>query len=84
MLAIPNYARMNRVGPPREYPGDRSVNYAPGATTSTGARLPGKAPTVAAPASPVILTPTGGAGNSAPADDRRYGRNTPLDSKVWI
>ena len=84
MVAIPNYARMNRVGPPPEYPGDRDVNYAPGATTSTGAKLPSRAPTVAAPASPIILTPTGGAGSTAPADNRRYGRRTAIDSKVWI
>ena len=84
MVAIPNYARMNRVGPPPEYPGDRHVNYAPGATTSSGAKLPSKAPTVAAPATPIILTPTGGSGNTAPADNRRYGRKAVVDSKVWI
>ena len=33
MLAIPNFARMNRVGPPDEYPSDDDVNYSPGATT---------------------------------------------------
>jgi len=36
MLAIPNYARMNRVGPPPEYPGRTEINYAPGATASAG------------------------------------------------
>ena len=30
MLAIPNYARMNRVGPPREYPADEENNRKPG------------------------------------------------------
>ena len=35
MTAIPNYTRMNRVGPPKEFLGDPSVNYAPGATTTT-------------------------------------------------
>ena len=84
MLAIPNYARMNRVGPPHEYLGDPDVNYAPGATTSTGSKAPAKAPTVAAPASPVILTASAGAGNTTPADNRRYGRKTAIDSKVWI
>jgi len=38
MLAIPNYARMNRVEAPKELPaGDPSVNYSPGATASAGA-----------------------------------------------
>jgi DUF1680 family protein len=37
MLAVPNYARMNRVEAPREQAaGDPSVNYAPGSTTSAG------------------------------------------------
>jgi len=36
MLAIPNYARMNRVGPPPEYPGRTGINYAPGATVNAG------------------------------------------------
>jgi DUF1680 family protein len=36
MLAVPNYARMNRVEKPKEEAvGDPSVNYAPGATTSS-------------------------------------------------
>jgi hypothetical protein len=30
MTAIPNYARMNRVGAPVEWLGDSNVNYAPG------------------------------------------------------
>ena len=37
MMAVPNYARMNRV--PQEQPevgGDNSVNYAPDATNSAG------------------------------------------------
>ena len=36
MTAIPNYTRMNRQGPPHEYPGEGNVNYAPG-TTANGA-----------------------------------------------
>jgi hypothetical protein len=38
MLAIPNYARMNRPGQePKELAaGDPNVNYAPGATTNAG------------------------------------------------
>ena len=38
MLAVPNYARMNRVEVPREQTaGDPSVNYAPGSTTNAAA-----------------------------------------------
>jgi DUF1680 family protein len=38
MLAVPNYARMNRVEPPKEHAaGDPSINYAPGSTTNAGA-----------------------------------------------
>jgi DUF1680 family protein len=38
MLAIPNYARMNRIGQePAEVIGDPNVNYAPGATAGTTA-----------------------------------------------
>jgi len=38
LLAIPNYARMNRVEPPKEHAaGDPSINYAPGSTTNAGA-----------------------------------------------
>jgi len=33
MLAVPNYARMNRVGAPHEYLGQEDVDYAPGTTT---------------------------------------------------
>jgi hypothetical protein len=38
MLAVPNYARMNRVAEPKpQVGGDSSVNYAPGATVSNKA-----------------------------------------------
>ena len=41
MLAVPNYARMNRVEPPKEHAaGDPSINYAPGATASAGTNPP--------------------------------------------
>jgi hypothetical protein len=30
MVAVPNFARMNRVAPPREYPGDAESDLAPG------------------------------------------------------
>ena len=86
LLAIPNYARMNRTSAPREYLDDHDINYAPGAsaTTSRGTKSPNKSGTVAAPASPVVLTRTAGAGNTTPAAIRRYGRNASADSKVWI
>ena len=84
MMAIPNYARMNRVGPPPDYPRETEVNYAPGATTSNGGKTPSKAPGIAAPALPVIVSQRRGAGNTGPADNRRYGAETSIDSKVWI
>lgn len=84
MMAIPNYARMNRVGAPAEYPRTAEVNYAPGATTSAGTTAPGKSQGIPAPATPVILTAQAGAGDTTPAGKRRYGRNTVIDSKVWI
>jgi DUF1680 family protein len=40
MTAIPNYARMNRVGAPREYPSDDDISYAPGSTTGVGLTSP--------------------------------------------
>ena len=37
MLAVPNYARMNRVARPNEQTaGDASINYAPGSTAVAG------------------------------------------------
>src|ERR1039457_51353 len=70
MLAIPNYARMNRVAQQRpEAAGDSSVNYAPGATASNNnSRAQGNTgtPLQAAPATP----------------PRRYQRRT--ESKVWM
>jgi hypothetical protein len=70
MLAIPNYARMNRVSQERpEVAGDSSVNYAPGATANnSNARTQGNAgtPLQAGPAAP----------------PRRYQRK--IESKVWM
>ena len=83
MLAIPNYARMNRVGPPHEYPGSDDINYAPGATTSTGAVTPARVRDTAVPAIPAIVTPSAGAGNTVPANDWD-GRRKMVESKVWI
>lgn len=75
MLAVPNYARMNRV--PQEHPeiaGDGSVNYAPGATNNSanknkpagnaGAAFPGAT-------KPATATPR-----------RRFQRK--VESKVWM
>ena len=83
MTAIPNYARMNRVGAPHEYPADDEINYAPGATTSAGTTTPSGSTKTATPLTPVIVNPNAGAGVTAPA--RRPGRPTPnVESKVWI
>ena len=84
LLAIPNYARMNRVGPPAAYPGDPEVDYAPGATTSAGTTTASATLATAAPPIPAIVTPKAGAGNTVPANHRRSGRSTRIDSKVWI
>jgi DUF1680 family protein len=72
MTAIPNYARTNRVGPPVEYLGDTNVNYAPGATTSAGAKAPSRA---AAPVTTATVPPNAGARNR---------RVMKAESKVWI
>jgi DUF1680 family protein len=72
MTAIPNYARMNRVGPPVEYLGDTNVNYAPGASISAGASTPSR---VGAPVTAATVPPNAGARN------RRVMR---AESKVWI
>jgi hypothetical protein len=34
LLAIPNYARMNRVGPPHSYPGEEDANSVPATSTA--------------------------------------------------
>ncbi len=84
MVAIPNYSRMNRVGPPHEYLGDPDINYAPGATTSSGGQTPSKVGDTAAPGTPVIVTPSSGAGNTTPANSRARKRSMQIESKVWI
>ena len=78
MLAIPNFARMNRVGPPREFLGDPAVNYAPGSTTSSG---PAPSNSNSNPG-----TVNNNAGNVAPATNPAVARRGPrkVDSKVWI
>lgn len=84
MTAIPNYARMNRVGPPADYLGDPEINYAPGATTSTGKKLSATVGDSAAPGTPVIVKPRAGAGTTALACDNPEARERQVDSKVWI
>jgi len=87
MIAIPNYARMNRMGPPAEYLEDTNVNYAPGTTTSTGAVTANRGPQKDAPATPAIATPqagTGNAGTSLVSSNRRDGDKVQVHSKVWI
>ena len=84
MLAIPNYARMNRVGPPPEYPGQHDVDYAPGATTSSGAKTASGNTHTASPPTPAIVTPKAGAGITVPARNAAYGHKHKVDSKVWI
>jgi DUF1680 family protein len=83
MMAVPNYARMNRVGAPHEYLGDPDIDYAPGATTSAGTTTASSTPKTAAPPTPVIVTPSVGAGNTV-AITRRRKRTTKVESRVWI
>jgi uncharacterized protein len=40
LLAIPNYARMNRVGPPPAYPGDEEENSGAAAPAGKERRKP--------------------------------------------
>jgi len=84
MMAVPNYARMNRVGPPHEYLGEVGVDYAPGATTSAGGGTGSSSAGTAAPRTPAIVTPSAGAGNTTPVNSRRNGRAARVESKVWI
>lgn len=73
MLAIPNYARMNRVE--HDHPavaGDSSVNYAPGATNGTNNNTAKAAATFQ--------------GSNTPANSsvRRFRGPRRIDSKVWM
>jgi hypothetical protein len=70
MVAVPNFARMNRLA--QEHPetaGDGTVNYAPGATTNNASKP-------AAAAFPGSATPT------ASSPHHRYQRK--VESKVWM
>jgi hypothetical protein len=68
MLAVPNFARVNRAEAPRiQTAGDSSVNYAPGGTSSIAAtNLPGST-------NPAASTGT-----------RPRHRERPIESKVWM
>jgi uncharacterized protein len=86
MVAIANYARMNRVGPPAEYLGDTNVNYAPGATTSNGTVTPNRGANKDAPATPASVTAQTGssdAGTNGTVNARR-GSAVHVLSKVWV
>jgi hypothetical protein len=73
MLAVPNYARMNRVEHDRPaVAGDSSVNYAPGATSGTNNNATKAAATFQGSTTPANSTPRRG----------RYPRR--IDSKVWM
>lgn len=75
MLAIPNYARMNRVQAPRpEIAGNGSVNYAPGATANAANTNTGTNQGAAFQGSAVPLSPEVRPG--------RYQRK--VESKVWM
>jgi DUF1680 family protein len=84
MTAIPNYARMNRVGPPAEYISDPEINYAPGSTTSNGKTTPAIVRDTAAPGTPVIVKPRAGAGTTALRNDNPERPEPRVLSKVWI
>ena len=72
MLAIPNYARMNRVEhDPTAVAGDSSVNYAPGATSGTTNNTPKTGAAAPGPTTP--QTPL-----------RRARGPRRIDSQVWM
>jgi len=82
MVAIPNYARMNRVPPPQEYPGSEDIDYAPGSTNNT-AKPNRQSAKTAAPSSPAIINPNAGAGITATTGSRKRS-GAVIESKVWI
>ncbi len=90
MTAIPNYARVNRLGPPREFLGDPTVNYAPGAANG-----PGSQPSAATAAATTSTTagnvfPGSGNGTSTTAAPAQSGANRgpraprKVESRVWM
>ncbi len=81
MTAIPNYARMNRVGPPTAYLGDPEINCAPGAAAGKG-KTPAQVGDTTAPALPVTVKPHAGAAATAGGGPEKRGGSAV--SKVWI
>jgi uncharacterized protein len=78
LLAIPNYARMNRVGPPHEYPGDEDIDYAPVAPVSAGTTsAKDGASSRVSPTAPSTGSANVGSGN-------RRKSHSEVQSKVWI
>ncbi len=75
MTAIPNYARMNRVGPPVEFLGDPTVNYAPGANNGPGAKPNAATAAATATTTAVAATKAGG---------RRQRHPREIESRVWM
>jgi hypothetical protein len=74
MLAVPNYARMNRVAQEQpEIAGDGSVNYAPGETNSAAKSKPAGNAAAAFPGATIPATAT---------PRRRFQRK--VESKVWM
>jgi len=77
MLAVPNYARMNRVAREHsEIAGDNSVNYAPGATNNVDSTKNQKN----------AAKTTGAFQGAAPSPNstgRRHDRRK-IESKVWM
>ena len=84
MCAIPNYTRMNRVDPPREYLGQHEIDYAPGATTSSGTKTASGSKQTATPPMPAIVLPKAGAGNTTSSHSSAHRHKSRVDSKVWI
>jgi DUF1680 family protein len=75
MLAIPNYARMNRVQhEPEEHGGESGVNYAPGATAGAPA----------ANSAAATNTNSATANTTAAAPVPRRFRRPPVQSIVWM
>lgn len=82
MTAIPNYARMNRAGPPVEFLGDPTVNYAPGANNGPGAKP--SASTAAATTSTTAGASLRKSASPSEAGGKRQRRPEEIDSRVWM
>ncbi len=84
MRAIPNFARMNRMGVPAEYPRAESVDYAPGATTSDGSTSATSSTVTAVPLNSVRVAKGKGVGDAEAGDGKLHEREDRIKSKVWI